>query len=315
MSSILTNASAMTALQTLSATNKNLASTQNRIATGMKVAEASDNAAYWSIATTMRSDNKANGVITSSLGLGGAKVDTAYTAIKDAVTAVDTIKEKVLSAKNASAEDRAKIQIEIKTLQDQLKESAKASYAGSNLLTTDSGDDATAPNFSIVSSYNRATDGTVSTGSIDVALENIRLVDTGGAAPADKLGILDAEFDVTGAAVTDATAGKMSILNIDVSAATNDMLDQMLAGVETAAGALATGASALGAAKTRIEMQTTFISNISDAIERGVGAMVDADMNKESARLSALQVQQQLGVQALSIANSGNQNILSLFRG
>ena len=113
MSSILTNASAMTALQTLSATNKNLATTESRISTGMKVAEAQDNAAYWSIATTMRSDNKANDVISSSLGLGGAKIDTAYTAVKDTISVVDQIKEKVLSAKNASADDRAKIQTEL----------------------------------------------------------------------------------------------------------------------------------------------------------------------------------------------------------
>ncbi len=137
MASILTNASAMTALQTLSVTNQNLATTQNRIATGMKVSEASDNAAYWSIATTMRSDNKANSVIQDALGLGGGKVDTAYTAIKNAVTVVDSIKEKILSAKNASADDRAKIQTEISSLQAQLTDSiGGASYAGSNLLKT-----------------------------------------------------------------------------------------------------------------------------------------------------------------------------------
>jgi flagellin len=73
-------------------------------------------------------------------------------------------------------------------------------------------------------------------------------------------------------------------------------------------------ASTLGASKKRIDMQAEFTSKLSDAIERGVGALVDADMNAESARLSALQTQQQLGIQALSIANSNSQNILSLFR-
>lgn len=307
MSSILTNASAMTALQTLSATNKNLATTQSRISTGMKVAEAQDNAAYWSIATTMRSDNKANDVISSSLGLGGAKIDTAYTAVKDTISVVDQIKEKVLSAKNASADDRAKIQTEITALQKQLGESVKASYAGSNLLSTNSANDTGAdaqPNFSIVSSYNRNADGTVSTGSIDVALKDIRLVDTGAAG-----GILDKTFAV------DATTN-VSILDLDVSGADidNAALDKMLAGIETAAGGLATAASTLGAAKTRVDLQTTLVKSLSDAIDRGIGAMVDADMNAESARLSALQVQQQLGVQALSIANQSTQNILSLFR-
>lgn len=312
MSSILTNASAMTALQTLSATNKNLATTQSRISTGMKVAEAQDNAAYWSIATTMRSDNKANDVISSSLGLGGAKIDTAYTAVKDTISVVDQIKEKVLSAKNASADDRAKIQTEITALQKQLGESVKASYAGSNLLSTDSAKDTGAdaqPNFSIVSSYNRNADGTVSTGSIDVALKDIRLVDSGAAGGTATGGILDKTFAV------DATTN-VSVLDLDVSGADidNAALDKMLAGIETAAGGLATAASTLGAAKTRVDLQTTLVKSLSDAIDRGIGAMVDADMNAESARLSALQVQQQLGVQALSIANQSTQNILSLFR-
>ncbi|WP_273728876.1 flagellin [Brucella gallinifaecis] len=314
MSSILTNSSAMTALQTLSATNKNLATTQSRISTGLKVAEASDNAAYWSIATTMRSDNKANDVVTSSLGMGGAKIDTAYTAVKDTISVVDQIKEKVLSAKNASSDDRAKIQTEITALQAQLGESVKASYAGSNLLSTDATKDTgtgAEPNFSIVSSYNRAADGTVSTGSIDVNLKAIRLVDTNADDDAARTGLLDTTF-----AVDTDTDNDVSVLTLDVSKAgiDNAALDKMLAGIEKAAGGLATAASTLGAAKTRVDLQTTLVKSLSDAIDRGIGSMVDADMNAESARLSALQVQQQLGVQALSIANQGTQNILSLFR-
>lgn len=334
MSSILTNASAMTALQTLANTNKNLATTQSRISTGMKVAEASDNAAYWSIATTMRSDNKANDVITSSLGLGGAKLDTAYTAVKDTISVVDQIKEKVLSAKNASADDRAKIQTEISALQKQLGESVKASYAGSNLLSTDSSKDATQGDFSIVSSYNRNSDGTVSTGSIDVALKDIRLVDTSaptGTPPVagPRQGILDKGISITAKDASDGSdvTTSFNILTLNVADATivvggtdtditidNDAIDQMLAGLEKAAGGLATAAATLGAANNRVSLQTTLVKSLSDAIDRGIGSMVDADMNAESARLSALQVQQQLGVQALSIANQSTQNILSLFR-
>src|SRR5690606_41939028 len=110
MSSLLTNASAMTALQTLANINKNLATTQERISTGMRVNKASDNAAYWSIATTMRSDNKANSVVQDALGLAAGKVDTAYTAMNKAIEVVDQIKEKVLLAKSSGTEDRAKIQ-------------------------------------------------------------------------------------------------------------------------------------------------------------------------------------------------------------
>ena len=82
MASIMTNASALTALQSLNSTNKNLEVTQSRISTGYRVAEASDNAAYWSIATTMRSDHKALSVVQDSLGLGASKVDTAYTGMQ-----------------------------------------------------------------------------------------------------------------------------------------------------------------------------------------------------------------------------------------
>jgi len=103
---------------------------------------------------------------------------------------------------------------------------------------------------------------------------------------------------------------------IDVEAAADDAaIEAFLGTIETAMGKMANGAAELGAAKSRINMQKDFVSNLSDSIEKGVGQLVDADMNKESARLSALQVQQQLGVQALSIANSSSQSILSLFRG
>lgn len=316
MASILTNASAMTALQTLTATGKNLATTQNRIATGLKISEASDNAAYWSIATTMRSDNGANSVIHDALGLGSSKIDTAYSAMNKAIDSVNTIKNLVLASKNASAEDRAKNQLLINSAIGALKENAGASYAGSNLLTTDQAVDA-APataNFSTIASYSRSSTGVVTTGSIDVALANTRLIDTGGTA-ATKTGILDKQFAVTNAATTPVTT-QTSILTVDVSAATvdNTALDGMLTGIEAAAKGLASGASQLGAAKTRIDSQKSFISALSDAVDRGIGTLVDADMNKESARLSALQVQQQLGVQALSIANASNQTIQQLFR-
>jgi len=309
MTSLLTNSSAMTALQTLAQTNKNLETTQSRISTGLRVATASDNAAYWSIATTMRSDNQAISTVQDALGLGAGKVDTAYTAVSDAVDRVTELKQKVLAAKNASAEDKAKLQSEIAVIQAHLTDTVgNAQYAGSNLIQTDSTD--TVTTFNIVSSYNRDSSGTVTTGSIDVTLANIRLIDSdsGGAAA----GILDKEFTTTG----EGAVADISILTLDVTATDvdNDDLDDMLTAIETGLSSLATGAAELGAAKKRIDLQQTFMSKLSDAIESGVGQLVDADMNEESARLQALQVQQQLGIQALSIANSNSQNILSLFR-
>ena len=322
MSSINTNASAMTALQTLSATNKNLATTQGRIATGMRVAEASDNAAYWSIATTMRSDNKANSVVQDALGLGAAKVDTAYAGMKSAIEVVDKIKEKVLLAKATdSATERAKIQGEIATYQAQLKDNiAGASYAGSNLLQTD-GSVATSK-LSVITSYNRGANNAVTTGTIDVTFSTTRLIDSNPTAATARNGILDKV----------STVSQRSILNLDVTklgadaaatppvvavpgATEADQFNNMLTDIESALSSMSTAAAELGASKARIDLQKDFVSKLSDSIDRGVGQLVDADMNKESTRLQALQVQQQLGIQALSIANGNTQSVLSLFRG
>ena len=307
MASIMTNASAMTALQSLNATNKQLQQTQSRISTGFRVSTASDNAAYWSIATTMRSDNKANSVVQDALGLGAGKVDTAYTAMNAAIGVIDDIKSKILLAKTASPEERAKIQSEIKTYQDQLVDSiGGATYAGANLLKTDS----TSGNktLQVISSYNRDSTGAVVTGSIDIDYKNIRLIDakTGGSA-----GILDASFATSGTV-------KMSALNLNVGSGgitTATAFDNMLTGIEKVLGKMTAAASELGAAKSRIDMQKDFVSKLMDSIDRGVGQLVDADMNKESTKLQALQVQQQLGIQSLSIANANSQAILSLFKG
>ena len=307
MSSIMTNTAALTALQSLNSTNKSLETTQNRISTGYRVSTASDNAAYWSIATSMRSDNKANSVVQDALGLGAAKVDTAYTAMDTAIKVVDEIKQKVLLAKTASTEDRSKIQTEISSLQAQLKDNiGGASYAGSNLLKTDS-TSTTDTKLSVITSYNRDAAGAVSTGTIEVDYSKTRLIDSNAA----EAGILDKAGAASG----------VSILSISVSSLTgvtgateSDQFDNMLTDIEAGLKAMGTGAAELGAAKGRIDLQSSFVSSLSDSIEKGVGQLVDADMNEESTRLQALQVQQQLGIQALSIANSSSQQILSLFR-
>src|SRR5690606_32791095 len=136
MASIMTNASALTALQSLTATNKNLEITQSRISTGYRVAEASDNAAYWSIATTMRSDHKALSTVQDSLGLGASKVDTAYTGMNKAIETINEIKVKLVAAAGATDADKAKIQTEIEALQSQLKAYADgATFSGSNFLS------------------------------------------------------------------------------------------------------------------------------------------------------------------------------------
>jgi flagellin len=320
MSSINTNASAMTALKSLQMTNKALETTQSRISTGYRVASASDNAAYWSIATTMRSDNKALSTVKDALGLGQAKLDTAYTGINAAIDVVDEIKAKLVAAKEPGV-DKSKIQSEITQLQDQLTSIAtSASFSGENWLSVDSSATGYSATKSVVASFNRAADGTVSVSTIDIDTSSTKLFDAATDAAAAGTGILDGRYDAaTGLLLADQSTGGFTVSTLDISALTNSTADQTtltnyIKGVDNALKLMTTSASDLGAAKSRVSMQADFVSDLMDAIDRGVGTLVDADMNEESTRLQALQVQQQLGIQALSIANSNQQQILSLFR-
>jgi flagellin len=321
MASLNTNVSAMTALQTLTATNKNLATTQSRISTGFRVGEAADNAAYWSIATTMRSDNKTLSTVQDSLGLGAGKIDVAYTGMNAAIEVVDEIKAKLVAALGASDDDRGKIQSEIGELQNQLQSIAEsATFSGSNWLSVDTNatDHAAAgthDDVEVVSSFNRDNSGAVSIGKITINVDDIKLFDAEGAAAATTKGILDLQF-TTSAAGDGGSAITTSVSALDITEAgiTDVDITDMITEVDEVLKTMTTAASDLGAAKKRVDMQSDFVSKLQDAIDRGVGQLVDADMQAESARLSALQVQQQLGIQSLSIANSNAQNILSLFR-
>ena len=311
MSSINTNVAAMTALQTLTQTNKSLTETQNRISTGYRVADAADNAAYWSIATTMRSDNAALSTVQDALGLGAATVDVAYTGINSAIKVVDQIKSKLVAARQPGV-DRDKIQSEITELQSQLRGVANsASFSGENWLSVNSGAATYNATKTIVSSFSR-TDGAVSIGTISIDVGGTKLFDSN-----DQSGILDTQSTTTNGGMAYSVAGSTDA--VDISALTdsdNDLedLEEIIGVVDGTISSMTNSATALGAAKARIGIQQDFVKGLMDAISRGVGQLVDADMNEESTRLQALQVKQQLGVQALSIANSSSQTILSLFR-
>ncbi|TIP22715.1 MAG: flagellin, partial [Mesorhizobium sp.] len=200
MSSIMTNSAALTALQSLNNTNKQLETTQSRISTGYRVATASDNAAYWSIATSMKSDNKALSAVQDSLGLGAGKVDTAYTAINDVKDQVDLIKTKLVTARGASQEDQQKIATEIKAIQDQIKSSVtNANFAGSNLLQNDG---TAASDLNIVASYNR-TGSTVTIDTIKVASADTQVLDTAGTGGIVGGLLATTFFDPSSAAVAD----------------------------------------------------------------------------------------------------------------
>lgn len=434
MSSLMTNSQAMTALQTLRTVNNNLGTTMNRISTGYRVSTASDNAAYWSIATTMRSDVQALGAVQDALGLGGATIDTMYTGLEGTVDVVSSIKEKLVAARTPGV-DRAKIQSEITELQKQLKNTAdSAVFNGENWISVDSNKATYNATKTVVSSFSRA-DGVVKVDTISVDLDAVKLYDknvdtafttaqatagtgtltfdpttvgaagppattvgslsivvtTGGtAAPAvvvnvsqdskledivkafKDLGVEGLEIGVDSdgetlsfrnvgsstIAVTPTNAGigaavvnitgmtaanaaieskkgvldktydvyqndawtTFSVANLDISKFTDSAsdltaLEAYISGTDDALSSITDAATNLGAIKNRIGLQQDFVKVLTDSLDRGIGQLVDADMNAESTRLQALQTQQQLGIQALSIANSGSQSILSLFRG
>ncbi|MCB1503823.1 MAG: flagellin [Hyphomicrobiaceae bacterium] len=346
MNSINTNFAALTALESLNRTNKSMLETQSRISTGFRVASAEDNAAYWSMATTMRSDNKSLSAVSDALGLGAATIDVAYTAMNSSIDVVTEIKAKLVAAREPGV-DRAKVQTEIDELQNQLRSIASAaSFAGENWLSVDTGGTSYSATETVVSSFGRSqgvngSQVTVGTLSIDVAGSFLFNANTDGAggvadsgsATADALGILgsarlsitDADTATVARGSIDA-AGTIVIANfdtsnatvapaeIDISSASDSDIDDYIQAVDAAISEMTTAATNLGSSKKRIDIQSDFVSSLMSAIDRGVSALVDADMNAESTRLQALQVQQQLGIQSLSIANSSSQNILSLFR-
>jgi flagellin len=297
----------MTALQSLRSTNAEMLQTQNRISTGLRVADASDNAAYWSIATTMRGDRSSISAVSDALGLGSATAEIAAKGIESAIDIAGKIKDKLLAARTPGV-DRSKIQSEITELQESLKAVVDgASFNGQNWLKGDSTDTTTSR--TIVSSFTRGSDGAISIGTITVDLDATRLVDT--AASGSAAGLLD----------TQQTSGSTTytVLDLDISSLTDDaddlgVIEDMLSSVDDAISSMTDAASSLGAIKTRIDIQKDFADAMKAAIDKGVGQLVDADMNEESTRLQALQVRQQLGIQALSIANQQAQSILSLFR-
>ncbi len=424
MSSILTNNSAMVALQTLKGINNNLAKTQVEISTGKSIGSAKDNAALWAISKVMESDVKGFNAISESLSLGESSVAVARNASESITDLLTDIKSKIVASQEENV-DRDKIQTDITALSDQISSIVNAAqFNGLNLLKVEAGDTGTVD---ILSSLDRASDGTVSASNITVSKQDLsttagvvdttgtRTAGTGGAALAltgaaatgtitvgtptaglaYSIGINATDGPTTGADFADAVAFDTTLTasaEITYVAAEGDTATDVAAGLEAAFNAYvadnsldtaalglvrtgaalaftqATGdadntvavtldtidgdnvaagglnaldtidvtteegataaltavetliqtsidaAAQFGSAQGRIEIQSDFISQIADSLKSGIGELVDADMEEASARLQALQVQQQLGVQALSIANQAPQQLLALFR-
>ena len=168
----------------------NLEQSNNRVASGLRVANASDNAAYWSIATTLKSDNSSLAAVQDSLGIGASTLDTTYTGLDAAVDLLGQIKDKLTTATGESV-DKSKVQLEITALQNQLKAVAdSASSSGENWLSTGS---STAFTKSFVSSLSRDSSNQLVIGTIDVDITDVRLYGNGST----QFGIADKTIDLT----------------------------------------------------------------------------------------------------------------------
>ncbi|MEQ8557464.1 MAG: flagellin [Henriciella sp.] len=415
MSSILTNNSAMVALETLRGINRNLETVQSEISTGKKVASAKDNAAIWAISTTMSTDVESFKQISDSLNLGSSTVGVARKAAEQVTSLVQDVKSLIVSAQEENV-DRAKIQTDIDAKVSQIESIVGAAqFNGLNLV-----DGSSSADVSILSSLDRSSGGSVSASYIDITRQDLSITNTGSAATfgstavtdttiidnggtaagtsdtlttgnsqditiasvadgysyrvtlddsatANTLGqrtfeyvasatdsansvaanlanqmqtFLDATGDsnytvsyaddvvtvdndsgqtltITAASANDGTAGVSSgglgnLASVDVT--TDAGATSALTSIESLLDTAIDAAASFGSAQNRISDQSEFVSTLIDSLTSGIGGLTDSDIEAASAKLQALQVQQQLGVQALSIANSAPQSLLSLFR-
>ncbi len=280
MSSILTNNGAMVALQTLKSINTNLTDTQNAISTGKEIANARDNSAIWAISKVMESDVAGFDAVSDSLAVGSSTVAVASVGAEQIVETLKEMKELAVAGQSETA-DFGKINDDLQEKIKQITAITEGSqFNGVNLLKDDIDGNGGAA-LTVVSSLDRIGSGAPSVTTISVAT-------------------LDFTTDL------DAT----SITPITTAATAETAFDEIEAFLTVAID----GAAQLGASGKRIDDQSNFISKLSDAVTSGIGSLVDTDMEAASARLQALQTQQQLGVQALSIANQAPQSIMSLFR-
>ncbi|TGD61862.1 flagellar protein [Tabrizicola sp. WMC-M-20] len=276
MSSILTNTSAMNALTALRSVNSNLETTQNRISTGLKINSAKDNAAYFSISETMNSDSAMYKAIDEGLTLTKNSVATARLGSETVTDLAKQFVERVAFAQG-DAVDRVAIQAELTALSERIATTVQQStFNGNDLVTGGAA-------VTVVTGISRAT------GALTTTNMTFDPVDLGA------IGTALGAIDIT--AATDAAAMAAILVSADA---------QLTAAIEAS--------TSLGVAEKSIETQQEFLAKLTDNIDSGVGAMIDADMEQEAARLQALQVQQQLATQSLSIANQAPQNLLSLFR-
>ena len=327
MSSINTNASAMNALSTLRQINSNLESTQGRISTGLKVESGKDNAAYFQISETMKGDSSVYASINEGLTLTKNSVSTARLGAETINGLAQQFLDKVAFAQGATG-GHAEIESDLAELVKQMETTLQQStFNGDDML----GAGAYA-NGDVTSATLTATDGTMDAAAeanadatVGVARNVVTGISRAGSysttsisVETHDMGQLVANFKAMTASfetnATDTTPVDSDTDGTDDTTQGAVFLSGLLASSEKELGRATDIATKLGQAEKSIENQQEFLSSVVDNIDAGVGSMIDANMEEEAARLQALQVQQQLATQSLSIANQAPQNILSLFR-
>jgi flagellin len=273
--SVHTNKSALTALQNLNKTNDELSDVQNRVNTGLKIANAKDNAAIWAIAQGQRADIGALSAVRLSLERANSISQVSLTAGESISDLLVELKEKVVAGMDTSLDtnSRTALNSDFKSILNQIKQvTQNAEFDGANLFNGLGG--------------------------------NIQF-----------LANADATSSLTLSTRTLALGGSNITLTANASISTVAKATTVLARLEASISKVNQALGNLGSQAKQVDAHLDFVSKLTDVLEAGVGNLVDADLAKESARLQALQVQQQLGAQALSIANSAPQIILQLFRG
>lgn len=323
MSNVTTNRAASAALTVLRGVNKDLGVVQQQVSSGFRVETASDDPTYWSMATTMRSDQSSLSTITDALGLGTSKVDTASTAMDSVVSLLSQIQAKLVSAKEPGT-DKDAVNADILQLKNQLQSvTQSASFSGENWLYN--ADQQATTQQSVISNFTRGSSGQISLVSINYDSSQTLMVDSAD----PSRGLLTKNVD---ASTFDTSSGSTTARNYYLLAAdggtppsggteiaissstTDDELTDMLNVTNSLLTAATSADSTLGLMKSRIDDQSDYISKLSDAIKSSVGDLVDTNMEEASVRQSALQTAQQMGVQSLSIANNMAAKVLILLQ-
>ena len=277
LNSVNTNVGAMAALQNLSATQNQLGVTQNRINTGLKVASAKDNGAIWAIAQNQRATSQSLDAVKDSLQRASSTVDVAVSAGESVADLLLQMKTKALAASDTTLDtnSRTALNDDFTSLRDQItKAVTNADFNGANMIKN-------------AGSQIQALGNADGSQVISVQAQDLSLGASGGA---------------------------LEFITATSSISTQSSAFAMIATVNTAITNVSSALSKLGTGSKALSSHLTFVGKLQDTIDAGVGNLVDADLAKESAKLQALQTKQQLGVQALSIANQSSSTLLGLFR-